>query len=168
MNTTPSAAPVVRIARAEDAPSIAALASEGHEAYRSLLPHFFKELDTRYWHTRFIHSLSLQNYFVFVAEQLSPTATDIVGYIELFIKHTSSPTIQPPKRLIIDNLIVATPHQRTGIGTQLLRFAERIAQQREIPIIELQVAAANQAAIELYEKSGFRQRIYTMEKIVAL
>lgn len=168
MNTTPSSLPTVRIARAEDADSIAALASEGHEAYRSLLPHFFKELDTRYWHTRFVHSLSLQNYFVFVAEMPTPIPADIVGYIELFIKHTSSPTIQPSKRLIIDNLIVAPAYQRMGIGSHLLLFAERIAHQREIAIIELQVAAANQAAIDLYEKSGFRQRIYTMEKVLEL
>lgn len=166
MSTTPAASPSVRIARAEDAQHIAVLASEGHALYRSLLPHFFKELDTRYWHTRFLHSLSLQNYFVFVAEQVEQEATTIVGYIELFIKHTSSPTIEPNKRLIIDNLIVAPPYQRAGIGTHLLHFAERLAQQREIGIIELQVAAANHAAIELYEKSGFQRRVYVMEKVL--
>ena len=57
--------------------------------------------------------------------------------------------------LEIDNLVVATSHQRQGIGAALLTEALRQAVARGAQSAVLEVRASNLAAIRLYESFGF-------------
>lgn len=55
----------------------------------------------------------------------------------------------------VDALAVFKNRQRQGIGTRLLRDAEREARQRHYPKIALHVAPGNKAALELYAHRGY-------------
>jgi ribosomal protein S18 acetylase RimI-like enzyme len=51
---------------------------------------------------------------------------------------------------------VDADRQRTGIGSQLIRHAERALIQRGCPKLNLQVLAGNAAVVAFYESLGFR------------
>lgn len=52
---------------------------------------------------------------------------------------------------------VAASFRRHGVGEQLVREALRLARDRRLERIELEVFASNQAAIGLYRKLGFQE-----------
>ena len=56
---------------------------------------------------------------------------------------------------MVQELVVARSHQRRGIGTRLMREAERWARDRGLTQIELGVYEFNEAALRLYSKLGY-------------
>jgi ribosomal protein S18 acetylase RimI-like enzyme len=52
---------------------------------------------------------------------------------------------------------VAASYRRHGLGEQLLREALRLARDKRLERIELEVFTSNQAAIALYRKLGFQE-----------
>ncbi len=154
----------IRAAQTNDAHAIAALGDAAQRVYNELLPHFYHHVDPSYWHSRFLRSLGLRDYFIFVAEVQTPSGAVCAGYIELFIKHTTSPLIVPQLRLLVDNLVVAPGYRGEGIGKKLLVHADTFAREHGIDIIELQVATGNDAAFHLYNSHGFTTRSFTLEK----
>ena len=57
----------------------------------------------------------------------------------------------------IGNLAVAEPHRREGIGSALLRYILKQAEQEHIVRITLEVRASNEAAQRLYRAYGFSE-----------
>ncbi len=62
-----------------------------------------------------------------------------------------------PDELHILNIVVAPRYQRLGIGKKLLENVHLIAQDLNLERIVLEVRVSNQAAISLYESSGFQK-----------
>ena len=56
----------------------------------------------------------------------------------------------------ISNVAVAPEARRRGIGSQLIRALLERAETMQLSFVTLEVRVGNQAAIELYEKHGFR------------
>lgn len=57
--------------------------------------------------------------------------------------------------LYIHEFVVHPKHQRKGIGTMLLDFAEKYGRSQDVKVIQLNVYEKNSVAIKAYEKSGF-------------
>jgi RimJ/RimL family protein N-acetyltransferase len=88
---------------------------------------------------------------VFVAE----TPEGIVG--RLSIARDSHPASIHVADL---GLMVAAGHRRQGIGTALMREAEKWAREAGVRKLELHVFPHNEPAIALYRKLGFREEGY--------
>ncbi|HKC71560.1 MAG TPA: ribosomal protein S18-alanine N-acetyltransferase [Terriglobales bacterium] len=57
----------------------------------------------------------------------------------------------------LENIVVAPPSRRQGLGKQLLRELLRLARQRQALNVVLEVRASNAAARALYQAYGFVQ-----------
>ena len=55
----------------------------------------------------------------------------------------------------VTNVAVRRDRQREGIGNFLMESMIRLAEERGITMIHLEVRAGNEAAIRLYERQGF-------------
>ena len=55
----------------------------------------------------------------------------------------------------VTNVAVRRDRQREGIGNFLMESMIRLAEEREITMIHLEVRAGNETAIRLYERQGF-------------
>ncbi|MDR2360118.1 MAG: ribosomal protein S18-alanine N-acetyltransferase [Oscillospiraceae bacterium] len=73
---------------------------------------------------------------------------NIIGYAELYDDGYDC--------VVISNIAVAANHRRRGVGSELLKHAERQTSELIRPCLTLEVRASNLAAIRLYEKFGFR------------
>jgi ribosomal-protein-alanine N-acetyltransferase len=59
------------------------------------------------------------------------------------------------REMHIGNLAVAQSFRRKGVGSKLLDELLRLAKQKSIKLVTLEVRASNRPAIHLYEKFGF-------------
>jgi ribosomal-protein-alanine N-acetyltransferase len=75
-------------------------------------------------------------------------ADEVVGYAGLCAYGDTS---------YIQTIGVTGTHQRSGIGTALLRALLDVAETRGAARVDLEVRAGNVAAIQLYERHGFTQ-----------
>lgn len=74
---------------------------------------------------------------------------EIAGFLVLEIPAAGAATV-----ITLD---VRESFRRRGIGSELLAEAERILKSRNVPACVLQVSTINDAAIELYKRSGFQK-----------
>jgi ribosomal protein S18 acetylase RimI-like enzyme len=80
----------------------------------------------------------------------------VLGMVEVSSRYLDPWSTQPLLTLYISNLAVARSCRRHGIGTQLLRACEPIAQSWGFQELYLHVKDENQAARGLYRKLGYR------------
>ena len=64
----------------------------------------------------------------------------------------------------INNLYVAPGRRGQGLGGDLMRQAEEWFRTRGVRRLRLTVTASNEAAVALYQKSGYRTARWEMEK----
>ena len=57
----------------------------------------------------------------------------------------------------INNLAVLPEYRRRGIASALLEELRKIAEEKELAFLTLEVRSSNEAAIALYAKHGYRQ-----------
>jgi GNAT superfamily N-acetyltransferase len=89
---------------------------------------------------------------VLVAEE----AGDIVGFVEASIRHPDRPDEATDPWCGINNLAVAQPWRRRGIGKQLVAAAEDWARHNAITQVRLDVFEFNEGARSLYDELGYR------------
>ena len=65
------------------------------------------------------------------------------------------PALAPRRFAMVQELVVAEAHRRRGIGTRLMREAERWARDRGVTEVGLSVYEFNQAALRLYHRLGY-------------
>lgn len=61
-----------------------------------------------------------------------------------------------PPELHITNIALDSGWKRKGLGTKLIEFAEKFAEESDCRWVTLEVRPSNRAAREMYEKRGFR------------
>lgn len=71
---------------------------------------------------------------------------EIVGYFDLLVAYENAE---------IANIGVSKKHQHLGIGTQMMKFIEKLVQESNCENFSLEVRMSNENAIHLYEKFGF-------------
>ena len=68
----------------------------------------------------------------------------------------------PGKVLYIDFLAVLESHRGKGAGSALLQTARETVRKSGCGSVELQVDAANHAAIQMYRRAGFSEKTIKM------
>lgn len=105
--------------------------------------------------------LRRRNAAVFVAELDGKVVGDIMVQVNklprLFVHD---------KEAYIGEIVVDGRHRGKGIGTMLLKEGERWAKKKKMYSIALTVHTANQDALSVYRKSGFKGHHLKMAKIV--
>jgi len=69
----------------------------------------------------------------------------------------------------VNRLAVATPYRRKGLGTELIRKAERKLRNRGIRIVTALIEEDNEASLVMFEKAGYAIRkdiIYVRKELV--
>ena len=98
---------------------------------------------------------------VLLAEADGETA----GFLFALIRHVKNHRAMKDQSMIyVDDLCVAQAYRRHGIGSLLLKEAEKIGLSHGCTRIELDVQAFNDDAVRFYEAVGFTPRKITMEK----
>ena len=121
---------VVRRMKLEDCEQVAAIEEESFSMPWSL--------------QAFQHTLEMENYRYFVAEQNG----EILGYCGfIFVLEEAE----------IPNICVKVSARKQGIGKQMLNFLEEEAKKLGITILYLEVRQTNQAARSLYTLLGFEE-----------
>jgi len=64
----------------------------------------------------------------------------------------------------IEHVLVNPKYQGTGIGKELMKFAEKQAKKQGIKSLKLHVRCKNKRAFALYKKCGFNEHAYIMMK----
>ena len=70
----------------------------------------------------------------------------IIGYLDYSLIYD---------RIEIDNILVLEEYRNNKIGTKLMEYLDRIAKEKELINITLEVRQSNDIAIHLYTKFGF-------------
>lgn len=73
---------------------------------------------------------------------------EIAGYCGIWVSYDTAD---------LCNMAVAHSHRRKGIAKRLLQEISSLAEKRKVERILLEVRGSNFGAINLYQKSGFRQ-----------
>lgn len=72
-----------------------------------------------------------------------------IGWISLVFK--------PKSKKVSFGMIIDKPYQGKGLGTQSMLILEQEAKRFGATLIELDVYAANERAIDLYQRTGFKE-----------
>ena len=83
---------------------------------------------------------------IFVAED-----EDVVAYLSVEVHHESDKDY-----IYLDDLSVTEKYRSQGIGSALIREAEKYAREIEIPDIVFHVEKSNTEAFRLYERLGYK------------
>jgi GNAT superfamily N-acetyltransferase len=80
----------------------------------------------------------------------------IVGLAVVHLREIlDHPVFEQRQYALLDDLVVRDTHRRRGLGSQLVRHAERWARERGAREIELAVWSFNEPARRLYEALGY-------------
>ena len=69
-----------------------------------------------------------------------------------------------PEGLLLGPVFVRAEHRRSGVALQLLAEIERWASTSRIPLVEVSVAADNEAGIKFLERAGYSTRRLLMAR----
>ncbi len=141
----------VRSAIPADVEAIAALWIETDDDFRGLMPPGFgapmQGEGEPGWQARWLDKeLASPQYVVLVASRQGA----IEGYVLGEVKDTDDDHFPAPY-LSISQLAVTRTARRSGVGKTLMEAVERLARERSMHAIDLEVSPANSAAVRLYE-----------------
>ena len=85
----------------------------------------------------------------------------IVGYILVFIDSHSIRSNNPIAE--VENMFIDKDYRKHGLGSGFLQETKRIAKERGVKRLEVEVEAQNLAAIGFYKKNGFEDFEATLQ-----
>jgi ribosomal protein S18 acetylase RimI-like enzyme len=89
----------------------------------------------------------------------------VVGFVCILCRVDSQDIIEKEREhAYITDLVVLEPYRRAGIGAELMRAAESLAQSHGATRIQVGVLAANSGAHKLYQYLGYSDREIMLEK----
>lgn len=88
---------------------------------------------------------------------------NVVGVLEVTMKHVESPAHVTKDILFIDSMAVDSEFRGKGIGHAFFEKVKELKKESGADAIELQVNARNIAAMEMYKKCGFTEKSINME-----
>src|SRR5262250_2792557 len=128
----------IRLAAAEDATLLAALNRHVHDPHVAAEPRLYRPVDPDAVAAWFRDRLA-QGDLALIAEDPGPLGYLVARVVEL----PGHLFVHPRRHLLVDQLAVAAPTRRRGVGRALMAAAERLAVERGLGAVELDVRAAN-------------------------
>ena len=146
----------IRHAVADDYEAACRLWSEVDALHAAQLPHLFRttELPARS-RRAFDRDIEDTQSALFLAEM--DGAVVALAHVHIYEQpeQAEMPALIPRRYAEIEELAVASAHQRRGIASRLMRAAHRWIRDRGINEIELIVYEFNEPAMRLYRKLGY-------------
>lgn len=134
---------------------------EIHNYHYEKFPSHFKKIDSFFSHNKFRDILNEEDIEMIIGEQ----DNKIIGVcVVKIIQIEETNLIHSRKSILIENLGVIEEYQNRGIATKLLDEVDKIARQKNINYIQLQVWGFNERAIKLYKKNKYKNRTLILQK----
>lgn len=140
----------VRKAEKKDISSILSLLDEVNEIHEKARPDIFKR--GQKYHEKDVEALlEDKKVHILVAEEET-----VLGYAILFEEEQKEDELMKERRfLYLDDLCVDKKARGKGVGSLLLREAEKLARSLSYSTITLRVWSFNEKAIAFYQKEGY-------------
>lgn len=140
----------IRTAEEKDIPSILTLLDEVNEIHASERPDIFKR--GQKYHEKDIRGLlEDKKVHILIAEEES-----VLGYAILLEQEQKEDELMKERRfLYLDDLCVDKKARSKGVGSLLLREAEKLAKSLSYSSITLRVWSFNKKAIAFYQREGY-------------
>ncbi len=142
--------PSISIPKITDWNVINKIAVQVHDLHANWRPDVYKKVDAVVEKSELAELI--QNKMVYIAS----IKGIICGYMILKLNEVDNPVLEKKKYLVVDVIGVDEKFRRNGIGTSFLDFATMYAQSLGCTDLQLSVNDSNEAAIQSYEKFGFK------------
>lgn len=143
----------IRGAQADDYVGLCQLYEQVDQLHVDHLPEIFKKSDGPAREQRQIMSLIRDpDVGLFVAE----VDGKLAGFITVLLIQSGAVSIDAPRKFgVVDTIAVDTAYHRSGLGRQLMDYAEKWAQEKDATSLELTVYDFNQGALSFYADLGY-------------
>ena len=152
---------IVRPAKKEDHPAVERLLRQIAQLHADLRPEIFRPASRKYDKIQFVALLKNKDTPILVAQD---EHGDVLGYAMLQVKTIrKNPVFCPRQFLYVDDLCVDEVSRGLGIGTALMEGVRKLAKERGIKKIQLNVWECNEGAMQFYERLGFQTQRRQLE-----
>ena len=150
----------IREARVEDCGQVLNLLTQLQNIHTEKRSDIFRSGQVAMSKEEFLAELGKENEKTIVAE----TEGKIIGMIVLKIIKVNNPILQSRVVGLIDDFIVDPTYRKKGVGKELLDTARRIAIEKKVESLELNVWGFNESAIHFYMKNELKVQRITLEQ----
>lgn len=152
----------IRQVKESDYKSFYLLYLNSHKIHSDALPDIFiKNAENIFSRGTFLNEIEDENSAIFVAENKGK----IIGIIEITIEKEIGDLINKPfKRATIEEVAVDNKYLRSGVGSALVKRAERWAKEKKADHLSAIVYDFNKKALKFHEKNGFKPFTIRMVK----
>ena len=147
----------IRFARTEDYTQVEHMMQQIQKLHVSWRPDIYKPCDEVLSEEEFLKEVKQET--MLVAE----LAGKVVGLCSFMQRHIETSRQVTRDVLFIDVMVVDERYRGQGIGHKLFDSLKKLAKEKKVDGIELQVNARNRAAYEMYTKYGFTEKSINME-----
>ena len=148
---------IIRQARVEDYEAVENIMKQVQDLHIEWRPDIYKPCDVVLSYEEFLEALKVGTIQVAVAED------KVVGALLFQYRHVGSDKQVARDVLFIDAMAVDESFRGKGIGHMLFDAVKKIAKEKQLDGIELQVNARNIRAKAMYESYGFTEKSINME-----
>ena len=151
---------MLELATLSDRESINALAQVVHAMHISWRPDIYEMPQELYPEERFLTAVKERQLYVAKINGI------VVGYVLLRMRTMEGPGLVTRKIMLVDELCVADPFRRQGIGTEMMLEVRALARAFRCTDLQLSVYPQNDEAVAFYQKCGFTIQSITMQRKV--
>ena len=147
----------IRLAQPQDYEAVENIMKQVQNLHIEWRPDIYKACDIVMSYDEFLDLIKEETLLVAEYEQ------EVVGLLAFVYRHVGSDKQVKRTVLFIDAMAVDEKYRRCGIGHLLFDEVKRIAKEKQVDGIELQVNAKNEKAKAMYEGYGFTEKSINME-----
>jgi len=148
---------MVRLARMGDYESVENIMKQVQNLHIEWRPDIYKPCDVVLSYEEFLEAIGTETLLVADLED------KVVGILLFLYRHVGSDKQVKRDVLFIEAMAVDESHRGKGVGHKLFDEVKKIAKQKKVDRIELQVNARNIRAKAMYESYGFTEKSINME-----
>lgn len=147
----------IRFAETTDYEAVERIMKQVQELHVGWRPDIYKPCDIAMEREEFEADVARKTFLV------AELGDEVVGILSFMLRHVESGRQVTRDVLFIDVMAVDEEHRGRGIGHHLFGFVKRLAREKQLDGVELQVNARNEAAYRMYKSFGFTEKSINME-----
>lgn len=152
---------MIRKARIEDAFDIAIIARQLHVNHYNIRSDYFNIPDIGCFQASIEQSIRESKDCMTVIYEYE---SEVLGFAQFYIaENRESEMRKYCKKCFIDAIAVVDSQRNKGIGTKLLEYIKKFAEDNSCHTVELGVWYDNYDAVDFYASIGFEPRMYKLE-----